>query len=402
MKKVVTGLESIISDTTQQKKIVGNIGILCHAASINSSFEHTVTLLKNSFKDRVKAVYGPQHGFVTDVQDNMMESKNFIHPYFKLPVYSLYSSTRIPTKEMLSGIDTLVVDLQDVGTRVYTYISTLALTMKECGKLGIKVVVLDRPNPVGGEIIEGNVREPDFFSFVGHHEIPMRHGMTIGEVALFTTSFTDTKCEVDVIKMINWKRQMFFEDTKLPWVLPSPNLPTSEGAKTFAGTVLFEGTNISEGRGTTRSLEIIGHPNLDPYSIKDDLMPIFNKHKIEGFILRPLYFVPTFQKHAGTPCGGFQIHVTDNNSFRPWRVAQILCQHFYHLLGDKFAWNEKPYEYEFEKKAIDLINGSATIRTWVESKGSYNELCSLEKEGYKKFLENRAKVLLYPGSSWYE
>jgi uncharacterized protein YbbC (DUF1343 family) len=395
MNQVITGIEVLAHNETEQKGVIGNIGVLCHAASITSKFDHTITILKSIFKDRLKAIYGPQHGFVTDVQDNMVESDNFIHPHFKIPVYSLYSQTRIPTKEMLQNIDTMIIDLQDVGTRVYTYISTLALTMKACGECGIKVIVLDRPNPVGGLIIEGNVREDQFFSFVGHHKIPMRHAMTIGEIALFTQQICGIKCELDIVEMRNWKRAMFFSDTGLPWVLPSPNLPTSEGALTFVGTVIFEGTNISEGRGTTRSLEIVGHPALNPYELKEELDLQFKKYNLQGFCLRPINFFPTFQKHVGVTCRGFQIHPTDNQLFRPWSVAQLLLQTFYKILDNKFSWNEEPYEYEYKHKAIDLINGSKAIRKWVEGQESFEKLQSLELKGHKNFIEQRKQVLLY-------
>jgi len=393
--KTITGLERIKKDSSLQSRIKGNIGLLCHSASIDHEFQSAVVIFKNIFKDRLKAIYGPQHGFVTDVQDNMVETQYFTHPYFKLPVYSLYSNTRKPTEEMLQNIDTLVVDLQDVGTRVYTYISTLALCMEVCAKLDIEVVVLDRPNPIGGEIVEGNIREDGFFSFVGHHPIPMRHGLTIGEIAMFTKNICGVDCKLQVIQMKNWKRSMFFENTGLPWVLPSPNLPTFDGAKVFPGSVLFEGTNVSEGRGTTRSLEIIGHPAIEPFSFKDHMDHVCNKNQLEGFVLRPVIFRPTFQKHKDTTCGGLQIHVTNNHTFRPWKLGQVLCRELYHVLDDQFEWKKPPYEYETTKMPIDVINGSSKIRLWVESGGEIEELNHLEVKNIQSYLTAKAETQLY-------
>ncbi|MEI8347233.1 MAG: DUF1343 domain-containing protein, partial [Pseudomonadota bacterium] len=355
---VLTGLGNLIQNVSLQKKIKGNIAYLCHSASVTADFTHGIIHLQKIFKKRLTKLLGPQHGLVTNVQDNMVESVNFLHPYFELPVYSLYSHTRKPTPEMLEGIDTLIVDLQDVGTRVYTYISTLGLCLEACAPLGIEVVVLDRPNPVGGEIIEGSMLQEEFQSFVGFRPMPMRHGMTMGEMALFYQKLYFPVAKLSVIPMKGWKRKMFWKDTGLPWVNPSPNLTTPDSALTFVGTVLFEGTNISEGRGTTRSLEIIGHPDIEPFSFLEKLHPHLKKAKLEGFVLRPLYFQPTFQKHAGKSCGGFQIHVTDPLKFRPWKLGQLLCQQLYQHLGQAFEWKAPPYEYEYEKLPIDLINGS--------------------------------------------
>ena len=310
-------------------------------------------------------------------------------------VHSLYSHTRIPTDDMLKGLDTIIVDLQDVGTRIYTYIYTLTLLMEACGKKGIKVVVLDRPNPINGVDLEGNLLDTKFASFVGRHPLPVRHALTMGEVGKMALKFWNVKCDYDVIPMINWNREMSYEDTKLPWVIPSPNLPTIEAAYTFVGTVLWEGTNISEGRGTTRSLEIIGHPKIEAFSMHAKIMEECKKNKLEGFYLRPLVFLPTFQKHMGIPCGGYQIHVLDRKKFQPWRLMQFLCQFFYHELGSDFVWKVPPYEYEYEKMPIDLINGTDTLRHWVEKKEAFSYLNDLEADGMKVFLPQRKECLIY-------
>ena len=395
MTKIHTGLELLKIEKNFQKEIKGSIGLLCHNASIDSQFNHAIEITKSLFGPRLKKLFGPQHGLITDVQDNMVETEDFIHPHFKLPVYSLYSETRIPTDEMLEGIDTLLIDLQDVGTRVYTYISTLGLIMEACGKKDIEVVILDRPNPVGGDIIEGNVLDPSYKSFVGHFPFPMRHGLTMGEVANFCKTYGDGQCALKVIQMEGWKRSMTFNETGLPWVLPSPNLPTWESAFTFVGTVLFEGTFISEGRGTTRSLEIVGHPNLEPYSFKEKFLKKCESLELSGFNLRPLYFRPTFQKHAQKTCGGFQIHPTNLQDFRPWTLGQVLCHELFHTLGPDFQWNKSPYEYEFERPAIDMINGTHTIREWIEENRPWEDLKGIEENNWPEFLNKRESTLLY-------
>lgn len=396
MSRVLSGIDVLESDQNLRANFKGNIGILCHSASVNKDLEHSLQTLLRLFPGQVKKIYGPQHGFVTDVQDNMIETNHTFHPFFKLPVYSLYSETRIPTDEMLEGIDHLFVDLQDVGTRIYTYIYTLTLLLDKCAGRDIEIIVLDRPNPINAETIEGNILDENFASFVGRHPIPVRHGLTIGEVGLMHQKFwAKEKANLRVITMKGYERSMSFEDTELPWVMPSPNLPTIEGCYTFVGTVLFEGTNISEGRGTTRSLEIIGHPKIDPWSLEGELNQLFTNAGLEGFKLRPLNFLPTFQKHAGIPCGGYQIHILDRAKFQPWKVCQLLCQKLYHTLGADFQYKQDPYEYEFDKNPVDLINGTDKLRSWYEANGSFADLLEIEKTGQSKYMEQRAQTLLY-------
>lgn len=305
--KVKTGLDILIQDKALQSKFKGNVALLCHNASIDSNFNHAVLKFKEIFGKRFVKIFGPQHGFSTDVQDNMVETDHYTHPYFNIPVYSLYSETRIPTDEMLENIDHFFVDLQDVGCRIYTYIYTLTLLLEKCIGKDIQVVILDRPNPINGIDIEGNILESEFKSFVGLHPIPVRHGMTIGEVALMHQNlWAKEKINLEIIKMHHWKREMFFEDTKLPWILPSPNLARAESAYTFPATVLFEGTQLSEGRGTSQPLEIVGHPKIKPFLFYEThLSNSIKKSKLKGFVLRPITFLPTFQKHTNTICGGF-------------------------------------------------------------------------------------------------
>ncbi len=395
MPKVISGLDRLLQENTLRTSVSGNIGLLCHAASVDKDLNHSLIVLQKMFGGRLKAVFGPQHGFVADLQDNMIESDHYQHPYFKLPIYSLYSETRSPTAKMLEGIDTVIVDLQDVGTRIYTYIYTLTMLMKVCGQQNKKVVVLDRPNPIGGEQVEGNVLDPEFSSFVGMHPIPFRHGLTIGEVAKMANSYWGMKCDLEVIPMIGWERSMDFEDTGLPWVMPSPNLPNIDTAFIYPATVIFEGTNISEGRGTTRPLEVLGHPKLEPFSFVEKTAPILKAAALEGFTLRPTQFVPTFQKHQGIPCGGFQIHITDRAKLRPWRLGQVLCREFYRQLGNEFRWNEPPYEYEYELLPIDILNGGDSLRKWVESDRPVEELDRIEAGKMQKYNTERNDIKIY-------
>jgi len=381
MKKVKTGVDILFEDFRLCDEFKGKIGLLCHNASTTGDFEHTALKFKQKFGARFIKIFGPQHGFATDVQDNMVETNHFKHPYFKIPVYSLYSETRIPTDEMLEGIDHLFVDLQDIGCRMYTYIYTLTLLLEKCVNKDIQIVVLDRPNPINGVDIEGNILNSEFATFIGRHPLPARHGMTIGEVALMHQNFwAKEKIDLRIIKMHNWNRKMFFVDTGLSWTLPSPNLARAESALIFPGSVLFEGTQLSEGRGTSQPLEIIGHPKIEPFSFyTNQLKTNIKNSKLEGFALRPITFLPTFQKHVETICGGYQIHVTDRNVFRPWRVGQFLMRELYYHLGEEFKWKNPPYEYSYDHQPIDIINGSDKLRRWVGNNGSMEELDSFER-----------------------
>ncbi|TNF01971.1 MAG: DUF1343 domain-containing protein, partial [Deltaproteobacteria bacterium] len=347
------------------------------------------------FGKRLVKFFGPQHGFVSDVQDNMIETKDFVHTYYQRPIISLYSDDRKPSDDQLSGIDTFIIDLQDVGARVYTYIHTMALVMQSCAEKNIKVVVLDRPNPIGGVEVEGNLLNPGYESFVGLYPIPMRHGMTMGEMALYCNKFQNIGCDLTVIPMEGWRRNMLWDETGLCWVNPSPNLPTSIGTLVFPGTVLLEGTNLSEGRGTTRSLELIGHPKVEAWSFYEKIKNDLVKSGLEGFKLRPMQFFPMFQKHAGKACGGFQIHPTDADKFRPWRLGQLLIHLFIKELGSDFEWKNDGYEYQFDRPAIDFINGTDQIRKWCEESGDMKLLNVLEEEGMSDFLAMRKEVLLY-------
>lgn len=393
--QVQTGLDSLLNDKNWQQKIKGQVGYLCHTASINSKIQHGVPLLKTLFGSRLKSLFGPQHGFQTDVQDNMVETNHSVHPHFKMKVYSLYSETRIPTAEMLQDLDSVIIDLQDVGTRIYTYIYTLAYMLQECGKNNCKVFILDRPNPIGCQQIEGNILQEGWTSFVGLYPLPTRHAMTMGEIAHLYTKEFGIDCDYEVIPMQNYQRSMYFEDTGVPWAMPSPNMPTVEAAFPFVGTVLFEGTCISEGRGTTRPLEIVGHPGIEPFSYLEKLKETIPQELWQGVELRPMNFLPTFQKHKDQVCGGYQIHVTDRKTFKPFLFCHFLCREFYNHLEGKDFWKQPPYEYEYDRMPIDLINGTDEIRHWVEKRGSLSDLKKVEERDQQTFLGQRENSLIY-------
>ena len=316
------------------------VGIVCNPASVNRQLQHVLDAAAAAGL-RIGAIFGPQHGFRSDVQDNMIETPHGKDPRRQVPIYSLYSETREPTAEMLAGLDALVIDLQDVGTRIYTYVYTMAHCLSAAKKHGLPVVVCDRPNPIGGLAVEGPVLEPGFESFVGEYPIPMRHGMTIGEMARLFNEHFGIGAKLEVVAMRGWSRAAWYEDTGLPWILPSPNLPTVDSVVVYPGTVLFEGTNVSEGRGTTRPFEIVTAPWVDP----DPFAAGLNRQGLPGVHFRPVQFEPTFHKHAGKPCGGCQIHVTDRTVFRPVATGVALIEAFRRASPERFAWRDPPYEY---------------------------------------------------------
>lgn len=395
-KSIKTGLDRLLNDVELQKKCKGNLGYLGHSPAVTENLELGLEAVIKTFGKRVAKAFGPQHGFVTDVQDNMIETDHFDHPYFKIPVYSLYGKARVPTAEMLADIDTLIIDLQDVGTRVYTYITTLGLAMEKCQELGIKVVVLDRPNPVGGTIVEGPVLSPEWRSFVGHHPIPQRHGLTLGEVARLQKSLYSPNCDLEVIAMENWQRADHWGELKRTWINPSPNLPTPASSLTFCGTVLYEGTNISEGRGTTRSLEVLGAPGIDPFAFRDFVSNQLKETDLDlgSFELRPVTFHPMFQKHADKTCGGLHIHPL-TKEFKSWTLGAFLLKCFHEWQEFSFQWNNEPYEYETRSYAINFINGNEDLKSWVDSRGHYKELSQLAVTGHKEFINRREDILLY-------
>jgi len=339
------------------------VGLVCNPASVDLEFQHIADRLGSRADTSLVTLFGPQHGFHAVVQDNMVETGHSRHARHDVPVYSLYSDTREPTPEMLEGLDVIVIDLQDVGTRVYTYIYTMANCLRAARRHGLSVIVCDRPNPIGGAAVEGPMLHEGFESFIGQCAIPLRHGMTIGELAqLFNTHF-EIGADLEVVPMAGWARSMYADQTGLPWIIPSPNLPTLDSAIVYPGGVLFEGTNISEGRGTTLPFELIGAPWVNA----DALCQTLSAEEIQGVLFRPVQFEPTFQKHADHVCGGCQIHVRDRQTFTPVRAAVAVMQAMRRQASSSFEWRDPPYEYEAVKVPIDILSGSESLRNQIET-----------------------------------
>jgi uncharacterized protein YbbC (DUF1343 family) len=367
------------------------VGIVSNPASVDSQFRHIVRTLASEPGITLAAIFGPQHGYRADVQDNMIESAHSHDPTRGVPVYSLYSETREPTAEMLNGLDVLVIDLQDVGSRIYTFVYTMANCLRAAKKHRVPVVVTDRPNPIGGVDVAGPTLIRGFESFVGQFPIPMRHGMTIGELARFFNDGCDIGADLTVVPMERWERHLYYDDTGLPWVMPSPNMPTLDSAIVYPGTVLFEGTNVSEGRGTTRPFELIGAPWVDADALADRLAT----YRLPGVHVRAAVFEPTFHKHAKTTCGGCQIHVLERRDFRDVETAVAILVEIRRQNPAKFAWRQPPYEYEYEKLAIDILAGSTTLREQVEGDVPLSEIAQSWKPDLERFEKTRRPYLLY-------
>jgi uncharacterized protein YbbC (DUF1343 family) len=343
------------------------IGLLFNQASVDSHFRYACDVLAAAGSMQIAALFSPQHGLWGEEQANMIETPHGRHPRFPdLPLYSLYSNTRRPTPEMLRGLDTFVIDLADVGTRIYTYIWTVTHCLEACAEQGMPVVILDRPNPLGGEIVEGPVLDPQFASFVGRAPVPMRHRLTIGELALHLNEAMAIGAELQVVPLKGWRRDMLWPDTGLPWVPPSPNLPTFTSALVYPGQVLLEGTNLSEGRGTTTPFEVVGAPFVDGFRLVEALS-FESSLQAAGVIFRPIRFRPTFDKWAGESCGGVMLHVTDPHVFRPYRTTLLLLASIKQLWSHEFAWRPPPYEYETKKMPIDILSGSSRLREWIDA-----------------------------------
>jgi uncharacterized protein YbbC (DUF1343 family) len=388
--RTTLGLERILGQRFDL--IAGKrIGVICNQASVDHDLNHAADLFVGNRDVKVTALFGPQHGIRGDVQDNMIETPHDSDRVTGLPVYSLYSETREPTAEMLSEIDTLVFDLQDVGCRIYTFIYTLANCMRVAGKLGKKVVVCDRPNPINGVQTAGNVLEPAFASFVGLYPIPTRHGMTVGELGNFFNEQFNLGCDLEVVTMEGWEREMWYEDTRGPWVMPSPNIPTVDSCVVFPGTVHIEGTQMSEGRGTTRPFELVGAPYIDAAEYARRLERI----GLPGVRFRASNFQPSFQKHAKVTCGGVQIHVTDRAAFEPVITGVATVHVAYEMYADKFKWKEPPYEYEFTKNPFDVIAGTDKLRKQIEGGESLDAIQRSWTQELDAFRKVRERYLLY-------
>lgn len=372
-----------------------SIGLLCNQASVTRELVHAVDLLlpghkKGDFK--LRAVFGPQHGLHGHTQDNMIEWEGADDERTGIPIYSLYGEVREPTDAMLEGIDLFVVDLQDLGARYYTFIWTMALCMRACERRGILMLVLDRPNPIGGVQVEGPLLDRSLSSFVGLHPLPTRHGMTIAEIAKHFQAAYYPKVQLQTTTMLGWSRSDYFDDLDLHWIPPSPNVPVVDSAVVYPGMCLLEGTNLSEGRGTTRPFETFGAPWLDGW----ELAAALNGLGLNGAHFRAVQFQPTFNKHAGEVCGGCFMHVTDRRSFEPVLAAIALLRFSAGMSGGKFEWKRPPYEYETEKRPIDILFGRPDLAEITLGDMPPNRIHQMLVEDAARFEGERKAALLYP------
>lgn len=357
----LSGLDCLLQEVPRSIR-GARVGLIANPASVDSRFAHAVDRLAACRDVHLTVVFGPQHGARGDQQDNMIESDHAFDARFDLPVYSLYGEHRKPTPEMLAPTDVLLCDLPDVGIRPYTFLSTMLLSMKACAEQGKRFVVLDRPNPIGGLAVEGNLLDERFCSFIGLYPLPMRHGLTMGEIAELINREHGIGADLEVIEMRGWRREFWQDETTLPWVLPSPNMPTIDTAMVYPGTVLIEGTNLSEGRGTTRPFEIIGAPFLDG----DRWAARLNNMQLPGVRFRPTWFRPTFDKWKDQLCGGVQLHVTERLAFRPFKTGLAVLKSAMELADGIFAWRQPPFEYEWQKLPIDILAGTDAVRIQLE------------------------------------
>ncbi len=387
---VASGCDTFLADSGAPLK-GRRVGLLANPASVSRGLVPTSDVLV-ACGARLDRLFGPQHGLLGDTQANMIEWRGYTDARLGIPVHSLYGADRAPTGEMLEGCEAVVVDLPDVGARPYTYLWTAVLMIRACAEKGIQVFVLDRPNPIGGETVEGPLLLSEYRSFVGLYPLPMRHGLTIGEALALVNATERIGCDLRIVKMQGWRRSMYFDETGLPWVLPSPNLPTLDTAIAYPGTVLLEGTNLSEGRGTTRPFEIVGAPWIDARAFAAKLSVL----DLGGVIFRPLSFAPAWDKYAGEPCGGIQIHVTDRRSFRPVRCGAAIVATAAAAYPDRFRWTNPPYEYEYEHAPIDVISGGTGLREAIAAGlGGLPALFAAWERDERRFEEERSSHLLY-------
>lgn len=387
---VKTGLDLFEQRWPQDLK-QAKVGLVVHPASVNHKLQHAAQLFFQSKQCRLTSLFGPQHGIRGETQDNMIEWQGFIDPLTQLPVYSLYSETRKPSAEMLADLDTLVIDLQDIGSRYYTFIWTMELCMQACAEQKKTVVILDRPNPINGEDMEGPVLDVNFHSFVGQRALPIRHAMTLGEIALYLAKNFYPNLDLRIITMEHWQRSMSFAETGLPWVMPSPNMPILDTAYVYPGMCLLEGTCLSEGRGTTRPFEIFGADFINP----DQLVTELNSYHLPGIHFRPLFFQPSFQKYAHRLCGGAQLHIYDRKSFRSFKTGVAILKVIRKLYPQEKLWNNPPYEYEKIKLPIDILAGSDKLRLAIDAEHDLSTMENEWNEQCQQFANLREQNLLY-------
>lgn len=390
MIRVATGLDVLREE--YWKILKGRrLGYLCNQASLDARLKHGKQIIAERLPGHLKALFGPQHGHGGEDQDNMVETEHARDSTLGIPVFSLYSAVREPSRNMLDLVDTLIIDLQDVGTRVYTFASTMLNCLKSAAKSGKQVIILDRPNPLGGDRVEGNLLRPQLYSFVGPSDIPMRHGLTMGEMGKFLNGIFDIGCDLEVIALKGWRRGMLWEETGLKWIMPSPNMPHADTALVYPGQVVWEGTNVSEGRGTCRPFEIFGAPYLDTRSILEKLSP----DCLQGCHLQEITFRPTFHKWEGDLCNGFMMHILDVKTFQPYFTTLAVLGTVIALHGERFHWKEPPYEYEFERMPIDLILGDTNLRRELETGEDLFHIREKWQAELNEYIERREPHLLY-------
>lgn len=389
---VKTGLDRIVESFPSELKNK-KIGVLCHASSITRDYVHIIDWFAMSKNCTLSAVFGPQHGLFGQTQDNMIEWEGESHPLYGIPVYSLYGRHRKPTPEMLTGLEAFVVDVQDAGARLYTYIWTIKLCMEACAEAGIPVWILDRPNPVARLPFDGPILKPEFFTFVGGASIPLCHRMTTGEMALWIKEFYQRDCDLTVVEMEGWHRSSVYTDTGLPWVLPSPNLPTVESALVYPGTVLIEALNLSEGRGTTRPFELIGAPWINVSA----LLKLLKERKLSGCAFRQHNYIPTFHKYSGELCQGIQLHVTDAAVYRPVETALHLLDAIIETSPPgSLSFNQPPYEYEEHLTPFDILSGDDQMRLTLQRRLPLAVEIERWRTETAEFREEFKKLELYP------
>ena len=385
---VRSGLDHLLARTSLVRGL--RLGLIANPTAVTARLVHAAAALHRARGVKLTALFGPEHGVWADAQD-LVEVEDTRDPVTGRPVFSLYGRTRVPTPAMMSGVDALVFDVQDVGARYYTFVSTMLHALEACAAHGKALIVLDRPNPLGGDALDGNMPEPEYLSFVGLHPILARHGMTVGELALMFRAERNLDVDLRIVRMRGWTRSMFFEDTGLPWIVPSPNMPTVDTAFVYPGACLVEGTNLSEGRGTTRPFELVGAPWLDPWALARDL----SRERLPGVLFRPVFFTPTFHKYAGRPCGGVQVHVTDRDRFPAFLCYLLFIHHARRQAPVKFAWRDPPYEYEYVKRPIDILCGTPDVRRAIDVGLSPRRLSGRWRREQQAFRRRRAPYLLY-------
>ncbi len=387
---VLTGVDVILENGRERESLIGKrLGLITNPTGVTRDLRRTLDVLHlDAF--HLVALFSPEHGLRGETQDALN-----IPPYRDdttgLPVYSLYGETRRPTSGMLEGIDALVFDIQDIGVRFYSYITTMVLAMEACAEHGKEFVVLDRPNPIGGTVVSGNIISEEFTSFLGVSGLPIRHGFTVGELAKWANEVLEIRCKLLVCKMQGWKRPMWYGETGLQWVMPSPNMPTPDTATVFPGTCFIEGTNVSEGRGTTRPFQLLGAPWIKPDVLKDRL----DSQRLPGCAFRSCYFVPTFSKHAGSLCQGVEVHVTDRESFQPIATGIEILRIIRGLWPEKSRWIETPEMTSGGMLHIDILAGTDELRRTIDEDGDINLLMEKWEPGLREFRKEREGFLLY-------